>query len=115
MKVYFECSPEERQQIIDEFKDILPKDKELEAEDMHVLLAELIKVLTKNAVMSCIEMSISCVQQTLESDSFCKELLDKYPKDIWNFDDSPDDQILEKWNKAVENNQYLISTNTIKS
>lgn len=115
MKVYFECSPEERQQIIDEFKDILPKDKELEAEDMHILLAELIKVLTKNAVTSCIEMSISCVQQTLESDSFCEELLDKYPKDIWNFDDSPDDKILEKWNKAVENNQYLISTNTIKS
>lgn len=115
MKIYFECSPEERQQIIDEFRDILPKDKELETEEMHILLAELIKVLTKNAVMSCIEMSISCVQQTLESDSFCKELLDKYPKDIWNFNDSSDDKILEKWNNAVENSQYLISTNTIKS
>lgn len=115
MKVYFECSPEERQQIIDEFRDILPKDKELETEEMHILLAELIKVLTKNAVMSCFEMSITCVQQTLESDSFCKELLDKYPSDIWNFEDSPDNKILEKWNNAVEKNQYLISTNTIKS
>ena len=115
MKVFFECSPEERQQIIDEFKDILPKDKEVDTESMRILLAELIKVLTKNAVSSCIEMSIACVQQTLKSDDYCKKLLDKYPSDIWNFEDSPDDKILEKWNNEVENNQYLISTNTIKS
>ena len=132
MKISFECSPEEREMIIQQFEALCSEHPIKEQQDLINIISTVLLNILNSAKESMLQMTISLVKETLEQGSAVYQALinNLDENEVWNGTEESDDElvvvdagesndevqkILDAWNKAVKNKQYLVADRTYKS
>lgn len=132
MKISFECSPEEREMIVQQFEALCSEYPVKEQQDLINIISTVLLNILNSAKESMLQMAISLVRETLEQGSVVYQALinNLDENEVWNGTEDSDDglvavdteestddiqKILDAWNKAVKNKQYLVAERKYKS
>lgn len=132
MKISFECSPEEREMIVQQFEALCSEYPVKEQQDLINIVSTVLLNILNSVKESMLQMAISLVKETLEQGSTVYQALIKSmdEESIWNGTEEVDadlvaidagesndevQKILDAWNEAVKNKQYLVVDKTYKS
>lgn len=132
MKISFECSPKEREMIVQQFEALCSEHPIKEQQDLINIISTVLLNILNSAKESMLQMAISLVKETLEQGSAVYQALinNLDENEVWNGTEETEDglvavdagesndevqKILDAWNKAVKNKQYLVADRTYKS
>lgn len=132
MKISFECSSEEREMIVQQFEALCSEYPVKEQQDLINIVSTVLLNILNSAKESMLQMAITLVKETLEQGSTVYQALIKSmdEESIWNGTEEVDadlvaidagesndevQKILDAWNEAVKNKQYLVVDKTYKS
>lgn len=89
MKVLFECTPEEREKIIQQFEERVSQNPVTNPQDLMNILSDLIINIMNSGKDSILLMCTKCVQETLEESSVYQALIKQFDgADIYRCDDN---------------------------
>lgn len=135
MKVKFLISPEERQDIMEIFHQLINNHPVESRQDLSNIISSILLNILNSAKESIIRICGDCVKETLEESPVYQSLIDQYgEKEVWegsediknDIDDSfvavdagetSDDiqKILDAWNVAVSKKEYVVNERKYKS
>lgn len=119
MKVSFECTPEEREEIIQQFEERVSQNPVTNPQDLMNILSDLIINIMNSGKDSILLMCTKCVQETLEESPVYQALIKQFEgTDIYGYDDnselesqsmlSKEDEFIDKWNDAIKRKEYFV-------
>lgn len=121
MKVSFECTPEEREAIIQQFEERVSQNPVNNPQDLMNILSDLIINIMNSGKDSILLMCTKCVQETLEESPVYQALVKQFDENtIWDYPEdenselesqsmlSEEDELINKWNNAIKRREYLI-------
>ena len=121
MKVSFECSPEEREEIIKQFEERVSQNPVTNQQELIQAISEIITNIISSGKDSILLMCTKCVQETLEESSVYQALIKQFDENnIWDYpeDDnselesqsmlSKEDEFIDKWNDAIKRKEYFV-------
>ena len=119
MKVSFECTPEEREEIIQQFEERVSQNPVTNPQDLMNVLSDLIINIMNSGKDSILLMCTKCVQETLEESSVYQALIKQFDgADIYGYDNnselesqsmlSKEDEFIDKWNDAIKRKEYFV-------
>lgn len=128
MKVSFECTPEEREEIIQQFEERVSQNPVTNQEELIQAISEIITNIINSGKDSILLMCTECVQETLEKSSVYQALIKQFDENsIWDYPEdenselesqsmlSKEDQFIDKWNEAIKQKEYVIFKQKYKS
>lgn len=119
MKVLFEVSPEEREEIIQQFEERVSQNPVTNPQDLMNILSDLIINIMNSGKDSILLMCTKCVQETLEESSVYQALIKQFDgADIYGYDNnselesqsmlSKEDEFIDKWNDTIKRKEYFV-------
>ena len=119
MKVSFECTPEEREEIIQQFEERVSQNPVTNPQGLMNILSDLIINIMNSGKDSILLMCAKCVQETLEESSVYQALIKQFDgADIYGYDNnselesqsmlSKEDEFIDKWNDAIKRKEYFV-------
>lgn len=119
MKVSFECTPEEREEIIQQFEERVSQNPVTNPQELMNILSEIIINIMNSGKASILLMCTKCVQETLEESPIYQALIKQFEgTDIYGYDDnselesqsmlSKEDEFIDKWNDAIKRKEYFV-------
>ena len=121
MKVSFECTPEEREEIIKQFEERVSQNPVTNQQELIQAISEIITNIINSGKDSILLMCTKCVQETLEESSVYQALIKQFDENsIWDYpeDDnselesqsmlSKEDEFIDKWNDAIKRKEYFV-------
>ena len=121
MKVSFECTPEEREEIIRQFEERVSQNPVTNQQELIQVISEIITNIISSGKDSILLMCTKCVQETLEESSVYQALIKQFDENsIWDYpeDDnselesqsmlSKEDEFIDKWNDAIKRKEYFV-------
>lgn len=90
MKVSFECSPEEREEIIRQFEERVSQNPVTNQQELIQVISEIITNIINSGKDSILLMCTKCVQETLEESPVYQALIKQFDENnIWDY---PEDE-----------------------
>ena len=119
MKVSFECTPEEREEIIQQFEERVSQNPVTNPQELMNILSDIIINIMNSGKDSILLMCTKCVQETLEESPIYQALIKQFEgTDIYGYDDnselesqsmlSKEDEFIDKWNDAIKRKEYFV-------
>lgn len=119
MKVSFECTPEEREEIIQQFEERVSQNPVTNPQELMNILSDIIINIMNSGKDSILLMCTKCVQETLEESSVYQALIKQFDGvDIYGYDDnselesqsmlSKEDEFIDRWNEAIKRKEYFV-------
>ena len=121
MKVSFECTPEEREEIIRQFEERVSQNPVTNQQELIQAISEIITNIISSGKDSILLMCTQCVQETLEESPVYQALIKQFDENsIWDYpeDDnselesqsmlSKEDEFIDKWNDAIKRKEYFV-------
>ena len=121
MKVSFECTPEEREEIIRQFEERVSQNPVTNQQELIQAISEIITNIINSGKDSILLMCTKCVQETLEESPVYQALIKQFDENnIWDYpeDDnselesqsmlSKEDEFIDKWNDAIKRKEYFV-------
>ena len=119
MKVLFEVSPEEREEIIQQFEERISQNPVTNPQELMNILSDIIINIMNSGKDSILLMCTKCVQETLEESPIYQALIKQFEgTDIYGYDDnselelqsllSKEDEFIDKWNDAIKRKEYFV-------
>lgn len=121
MKVSFECTPEEREEIIKQFEERVSQNPVTNQQELIQAISEIITNIISSGKDSILLMCTKCVQETLEESPIYQALIKQFDENsIWGYpeDDnselesqsmlSKEDEFIDKWNDAIKRKEYFV-------
>lgn len=119
MKVSFECTPEEREEIIQQFEERVSQNPVTNPQELMNILSDIIINIMNSGKDSILLMCTRCVQETLEESSVYQALIKQFDGvDIYGYDDnselesqsmlSKEDEFIDRWNEAIKRKEYFV-------
>lgn len=119
MKVSFECTSEEREEIIKQFEERVSQNPVTNPQDLMNVLSDIIINIMNSGKDSILLMCTKCVQETLEESSVYQALIKQFDGvDIYGYDDnselesqsmlSKEDEFIDRWNEAIKRKEYFV-------
>lgn len=128
MKVSFECTPEEREEIIQQFEERVSQNPVTNQEELIQAISEIITNIVNSGKDSILLMCTECVQETLEESSVYQALIKQFDENsIWDYPEnenselesqsmlSKEDEFIDKWNDAINRKEYVTFKQKYKS
>ena len=126
MKVSFECTPEEREEIIKQFEERVSQNPVTNPQDLMNVISDIIINIMNSGKDSILLMCTKCVQETLEESPIYQALIKQFDgTDTYGCDDnseleaqsmiSKEDEFIDKWNDAIKRKEYIVISNQYKS
>ena len=128
MKVSFECTPEEREEIIKQFEEIVSQNPVTTQQELIQAISEIITNIINSGKDSILLMCTKCVQETLEESLVYQALIKQFDENsIWDYPEdenselesqsilSIEDEFIDKWNDAIKRKEYVVVSNQYKS
>lgn len=127
MKVSFECTPEEREEIIKQFEERVSRNPVTNPQDLMNILSDIIINIMNSGKDSILLMCTKCVQETLEESPIYQALIKQFNgTDIYGYDSettelesqsilSKEDEFIDEWNDAIKRKEYIVISNQYKS
>lgn len=128
MKVSFECSPEEREEIIRQFEEKVSQNPVTNQQELIQAISEIIINIINSGKDSILLMCTKCVQETLEESPVYQALIKQFDENsIWDYPEdenselesqsmlSKEDEFIDKWNDAIKRKEYVVISNQYKS
>lgn len=127
MKVSFECTPEEREEIIKQFEERVSQNPVTNPQDLMNILSDIIINIMNSGKDSILLMCTKCVQETLEESPVYQALIKQFDgTDIYGYDSettelesqsmlSKEDDFINEWNDAIKRKEYVVISNQYKS
>lgn len=127
MKVSFECTPEEREEIIEQFEERVSQNPVTNPQDLMNILSDIIINIMNSGNDSIVLMCTKCVQETLEESPIYQALIKQFDGvDIYGYDSettelesqsmlSKEDEFIDEWNEAIKRKEYIVISNQYKS
>lgn len=136
MKVTFEMSPEEREDIINVFLDLINKNPVNSGDDLIKIIATIISNILHSGEESIMLMCTECVKETLEESPVYQSLIEQYgEKEAWEGSENKKSSIedsslvtvdvressdevqktLDTWNATIKRKEYLLAERKYKS
>ena len=127
MKVSFECTPEEREEIIKQFEERVSQNPVTNPQDLMNVISDIIINIMNSGKDSILLMCTKCVQETLEESPIYQALIKQFEgTDIYGYDSettefesqsmlSKEDEFIDKWNDAIKRKEYIVISNQYKS
>lgn len=128
MKVSFECTPEEREEIIKQFEEIVSQNPVTTQQELIQAISEIITNIINSGKDSILLMCTKCVQETLEESLVYQALIKQFDENsIWDYPEdenselesqsilSKEDEFIDKWNDAIKRKEYVVVSNQYKS
>ena len=128
MKVSFECSPEEREEIIRQFEERVSQNPVTNQQELIQVISEIITNIINSGKDSILLMCTKCVQETLEESPVYQALIKQFDENnIWDYPEdenselesqsmlSKEDEFIDKWNDAIKRKEYVVISNQYKS
>lgn len=89
MKVSFECTPEEREEIIQQFEERVSQNPVTNPQELMNILSDIIINIMNSGKDSVLLMCTKCVQETLEESPIYQALIKQFEgTDIYGYDDN---------------------------
>ena len=121
MKVSFECTPEEREEIIRQFEERVSQNPVTNQQELIQVISEIITNIISSGKDSILLMCTKCVQETLEESSVYQALIKQFDENsIWDYSEddnselesqsmlSKEDEFIDKWNDAIKRKEYFV-------
>lgn len=121
MKVSFECTPEEREEIIQQFEERVSQNPVINPQELMNVISDIIINIMNSGKDSILLMCTKCVQETLEESPVYQALIKQFDENsIWDYpeDDnselesqsmlSKEDEFIDKWNDAIKRKEYFV-------
>lgn len=119
MKVSFECTPEEREEIIQQFEERVSQNPITNPQELMNVISDIIINIMNSGKDSILLMCTRCVQETLEESSVYQALIKQFDGvDIYGYDDnselesqsmlSKEDEFIDRWNEAIKRKEYFV-------
>lgn len=119
MKVSFECTPEEREEIIQQFEERVSQNPIINPQELMNVISDIIINIMNGGKDSILLMCTKCVQETLEESSVYQALIKQFDGvDIYGYDDnselesqsmlSKEDEFIDRWNNAIKRKEYFV-------
>lgn len=119
MKVSFECTPEEREKIIQQFEERVSQNPVTNPQELMNVISDIIINIMNSGKDSILLMCTKCVQETLEESSVYQALIKQFDGiDIYGYDDnselesqsmlSKEDEFIDRWNEAIKRKEYFV-------
>lgn len=119
MKVSFECTPEEREEIIQQFEERVSQNTVTNPQELVNVISDIIINIMNSGKDSILLMCTKCVQETLEESSVYQALIKQFDGvDIYGYDDnselesqsmlSKEDEFIDRWNEAIKRKEYFV-------
>ena len=119
MKVSFECTPEEREEIIQQFEERVSQNPVTNPQGLMNILSDLIINIMNSGKDSILLMCTKCVQETLEESSVYQALIKQFDgADTYGYNNnselesqsmlSKEDEFIDKWNDAIKRKEYFV-------
>ena len=119
MKVSFECTPEEREEIIRQFEERVSQHPVTNQQELIQVISEIITNIISSGKDSILLMCTKCVQETLEESPVYQALIKQFDGvDIYGYDDnselesrsmlSKEDEFIDRWNEAIKRKEYFV-------
>lgn len=119
MKVSFECTPEEREEIIQQFEERVSQNPVINPQELMNVISDIIINIMNSGKDSILLMCTKCVQETLEESSVYQALIKQFDGvDIYGYDDnselesqsmlSKEDEFIDRWNEAIKRKEYFV-------
>ena len=128
MKVSFECSPEEREEIIRQFEERVSQNPVTNQQELIQAISEIITNIINSGKDSILLMCTKCVQETLEESPVYQALIKQFDENnIWDYPEnenselesqsmlSKEDEFIDKWNDIIKRKEYIVISNQYKS
>lgn len=127
MKVSFECTLEEREEIIKQFEERVSQNPVTNPQDLMNILSDIIINIMNSGKDSIVLMCTKCVQETLEESPIYQALIKQFDgTDIYGYDSetielesqsmlSKEDEFIDEWNDAIKRKEYVVISNQYKS
>lgn len=127
MKISFEATPEEREEIIKQFEERVSQNPVTNPQELMNILSDLIVNIINSGKDSIVLMCTKCVQETLEESPVYQALMKQFNgTDIYGYDSetteaesqsilSEEDEFIDEWNDAIKRKEYLVISNQYKS
>lgn len=127
MKISFEATPEEREEIIKQFEERVSQNPVTNPQELMNILSDLIVNIVNSGKDSIVLMCTKCVQETLEESPVYQALMKQFDgTDIYGYDSetteaesqsmlSEEDEFIDEWNNAIKRKEYLVISNQYKS
>ena len=128
MKVSFECSPEEREEIIRQFEERVSQNPVTNQQELIQAISEIITNIINSGKDSILLMCTKCVQETLEESPVYQALIKQFDENnIWDYPEnenselesqsmlSKEDEFIDKWNDTIKRKEYIMVSNQYKS
>lgn len=127
MKVSFECTQEEREEIIKQFEERVSQNPVTNPQDLMNILSDIIINIMNSGKDSILLMCTKCVQETLEESSIYQALIKQFDgTDIYGYNSettelesqsmlSKEDEFIDEWNDAIKRKEYVVISNQYKS
>lgn len=127
MKISFEATPEEREEIIKQFEERVSQNPVTNPQDLMNILSDIIINIMNSGKDSILLMCTKCVQETLEESPVYQALVKQFDgTDIYGYDSetteaksqsilSEEDEFIDEWNNAIKRKEYLVISNQYKS
>lgn len=127
MKISFEATPEEREEIIKQFEERVSQNPVTNSQELMNVLSDLIVNIVNSGKDSIVLMCTKCVQETLEESPVYQALIKQFDStDIYGYDLettelesqsilSEEDEFIDEWNDAIKRKEYLVISNQYKS
>ena len=121
MKVSFECTPEEREEIIRQFEERVSQNPVTNQQELIQAISEIITNIISSGKDSILLMCTKCVQETLEESPVYQALIKQFDENsIWDYPEdenselesqsmlSKEDKFIDKWNDAIKRKEYFV-------
>lgn len=127
MKISFEATPEEREEIIKQFEERVSQNPVTNPQELMNILSDLIINIMNSGKDSILLMCTKCIQETLEESPVYQALVKQFDgTDIYGYDSetteaksqsisSEEDEFIDEWNNAIKRKEYLVISNQYKS
>lgn len=119
MKVSFECTPEEREEIIQQFEERVSQNPITNPQELMNVISDIIINIMNSGKDSILLMCTKCIQETLEESSVYQALIKQFDGvNIYGYDDnselesqsmlSKEDEFIDRWNEAIKRKEYFV-------
>ena len=128
MKVSFECTPEEREEIIRQFEERVSQNPVTNQQELIQAISEIITNIINSGKDSILLMCTKCVQETLKESPVYQALIKQFDENsIWDYPEdenselesqsmlSKEDEFIDKWNDTIKRKEYIVTSNQYKS
>lgn len=128
MKISFECTPEEREEIIRQFEERVSQNPVTNQQELIQAISEIITNIINSGKDSILLMCTKCVQETLEESPVYQALIKQFDENnIWDYPEdenselesqsmlSKEDEFIDKWNNTIKRKEYIVISNQYKS